>query len=67
MDLNELMEMKNENPGTTGFYNNREIYIRKVNDNSGLVEVVDLFCGEVYALHSSKIDKTYSNSSNSFQ
>ncbi|MEW8995432.1 hypothetical protein [Clostridium sp.] len=67
MDLNDVIEMKNQNPGATGFYNNREIFIRKVHDNSGLVEVVDLFSGEVYALHSSKIDKTYANSSNSFQ
>jgi len=66
MDLNDVIEMKNQNPGATGFYNNREIFIRKVHDNSGLVEVVDLFSGEVYALHSSKIDKTYANSSNSF-
>ncbi|WP_346931346.1 hypothetical protein [Clostridium sp.] len=67
MDLNDVIEMKNQNPGATGFYNNREIFIRKVHDNSGLVEVVDLFSGEVYSLHSSKIDKTYANSSNSFQ
>lgn len=67
MDLNELMEMKNQNPGTTGYYNNREIFIRKIYDNSGLVEVIDLVNGDVYSLHISKIDKTYSNSYNSFQ
>lgn len=67
MDLSELIEMKNQNPGATGYYNNREIFIRKVYDNSGLVEVIDLVNGDVYSLHSSKIDKTSSNSYNSFE
>lgn len=67
MDLNEIIEMKNQNPGATCYYNNRELFIRKVYDNSGLVEVVDLVNGEVYSLHSSKIDKSYTNAYNSFQ
>ncbi|GEM_PF-388647 len=57
MDLNKIIEMKNENPGATARYNNREIFIRKIYDNSGLVEVVDLINGDVYTLHNSKIDE----------
>jgi hypothetical protein len=67
MDLNEIIEMKDENPGATGYYNNRQLFIRKVYDDSGLVEVIDLINGDVYSLHSSKIDKSYSSSYNSFQ
>lgn len=68
MDLSKIIEMKNESPGATATYNNREIFIRKIYDNSGLIEVVDLINGDVYTLHSSKIDAPLPNiASHSFQ
>lgn len=68
MDLNGIIEMKNRNPGATASYNNREIFIRKIYADSGLIEVVDLINGEIYTLHSSKIDKALPNiASHSFQ
>ncbi len=65
MDLNEIKEMKSQNGGATGYYNNREIYIRKIYDDTGLVEVVDLANGDMYSLHTSKIGKSDNNLSNS--
>lgn len=68
MDLNKIIEMKDQSPGATASYNNREIFIRKIYNNSGLVEVVDLINGDVYTLHSSKINEPLPNvSSHCFQ
>lgn len=65
MNLNDIKEMKSKNDGATGYYNNREIYIRKIYDDTGLVEVVDLANGDVYTLHNSKISQSDGTSYNS--
>ena len=61
MDLNKIIEMKDKFPGATASYSNREIFIRKIYSHSGLVEVVDLINGDIYTLHSSKIDEPLPN------
>lgn len=68
MDLNKIIKIKHDSVGATASYNNREIFIRKIYHHSGLVEVVDLINGDIYTLHSSKINETTPNiSSHSFQ
>lgn len=68
MDLNKIIEMKNQNPGATANYNNKDVFIRKIYSKNSLVEVVDLSNGEIYTLHCSKINEPLPNlASHSFQ
>lgn len=66
MDYNSITNMKNENEKATAFYDGREVFIRKTFDYSGLVEVLDLASGDIYTVHSSKLNESL-NSVNSFR
>lgn len=57
MNLNTLLNMKNQNEEATAYYEGRRVTIEKVYSDSGLVDVVDLDTGNTITLHSSKLSE----------
>lgn len=56
MEINKIIDMKTQNSKAIASYKKREIFLNKIYIDSQLVEVVDLINGDIYTLHSSKID-----------
>lgn len=57
MNLNTLLDMKNQNDEATAYYQGRMVTIQKVYSDSGLVDVVDINTGNTFTLHSSKLSE----------
>lgn len=66
MDINKIVELKTVKNGATVYYNNHEVWINRIDLDTGIVDVLDLITGESLSLHSNKLHENYNEDSNYF-